>query len=318
MLRILMSQPEYLHPPSRLRRRPRQPLRQHWSRQRFFIVLVALIGVGILIYPTAAAWFSDRVHATEISGYANAVESLAPSAKQALLDEARNFNKELPSGPLRDPYSLNENGEQTVVGSGSEAYRKILDVGPGGMMARISIPSVHAELPVFHGTEEETLSRGVGHLFGSALPVGGESTHSVLTGHSGFVNATLFDHLDQVAKDDIFSIATLDETIYYQVDQILTVLPDETDALRKVQGKDYVTLVTCTPKGINSHRLLVRGERTDPPTINGGHQVLPSTTLDPGFPWWALALPATAALTILATRPRRRSSEAAAHHHPND
>jgi sortase A len=265
--------------------------------------------VGILIYPTAAAWFSDRVHATEISGYANAVESLAPSAKQGLLDEARNFNKELPSGPLRDPYSLNDKGEQAVIGAGSEAYKKLLDVGPGGMMGRISIPSIHAELPIFHGTDEETLSRGVGHLFGSALPVGGESTHSVLTGHSGFVNATLFDHLDQVAKDDIFSISTLDETIYYKVDQILTVLPDETDALRKVQGKDYVTLITCTPKGINSHRLLVRGVRTDPPTTDNAQQVLPSTALDPGFPWWAVGLAGAAVLLVLVTRPRRRAPE---------
>jgi sortase A len=280
--------------------------------QRAFIVLAAVTGVGVLVYPTAAVWFTDRVHATEISGYAETVESLAPSNRQTLLDEARQFNKELPSGPLRDPYSLNANGEQTVIGSGSDAYKKILDVGPGGMMARMSIPSIHADLPIFHGTDETTLSKGIGHLFGSALPVGGKDTHSVLTGHSGFVNATLFDHLDQVAKDDIVSISTLGETLYYKVDQILTVLPDDTDALRKVQGKDYITLITCTPKGVNSHRLLVRGERTDPPTINGGQQILPSTTTDPGFPWWVLALPGAATVSILATRTPRRAPEAPA------
>lgn len=304
-----MTQPVSPHPPLRSRRK----MRQQWSMQRVLIVVAAVLGVGVLLYPTAAAWFSDRVHATEISGYAETVENLAPSDKRALLDQARQFNKELPSGPLRDPYSLNDKGEQTIIGSGSEAYKKMLDVGPGGMMARISIPSIHADLPIFHGTDETTLSKGIGHLFGSALPVGGTDTHSVLTGHSGFVNATLFDHLDQVAQDDIFSISTLDETLYYKVDQILTVLPDQTDALRKVEGKDYITLITCTPKGVNSHRLLVRGARTDPPTTtNGGQQVLPSTTTDPGFPWWALALPTTAALTILATRPRTRLSEAVA------
>lgn len=297
-----MTKPESPQSSLRQRRRPRQG----WGKQRIFIVLAAVIGVGILIYPTAAAWFSDRVHATEISGYVDTVENLAPSARKALLDEARKFNKELPSGPLRDPYSLNEKGEQAVIGAGSAAYKKLLDVGPGGMMGRLSIPSIHAALPIFHGTDETTLSKGIGHLFGSALPVGGESTHSVLTGHSGFVNATLFDHLDQVAKDDVFSISTLDETLYYKVDQILTVLPNETDALRKVQGKDYITLITCTPKGINSHRLLVRGERIDPPSSNETQQVLPSTALDPGFPWWALALPGAAALSILATRPRTR------------
>lgn len=300
-----MTQPASLHPPLR-------PRRRQWNKQRAFIVLAAVIGVGTLLYPTAAAWFSDRVHATEISGYVETVQNLAPSDKKALLDQARQFNKELPSGPLRDPYSLNDKGEQTIIGSGSDAYKKMLAVGPGGMMARISIPSIQADLPIFHGTDETTLSKGIGHLFGSALPVGGESTHSVLTGHSGFVSATLFDHLDQVAKDDTFSITTLDETIYYKVDQILTVLPDHTDALRKVEGKDYITLITCTPRGINSHRLLVRAERTDPPatTTNDGPQALPSTTTDPGFPWWALALPCAAALSILATR--HRKPEAAA------
>lgn len=305
-----MTKPESLHPPLL----PRRHHRRQWTRQRIVIVLAAVIGVGILLYPTAAAWFSDRVHATEISGYTDTVENLAPSARKALLADARNFNKELPSGPLRDPYSLNANGTQTVIGAGSDAYKKILDVGPDGMMGRISIPSIHADLPIFHGTDETTLSKGVGHLFGSALPVGGESTHSVLTGHSGFVNATLFDHLDQVAQGDVFSISTLDETLYYKVDQILTVLPDETDALRKVPGKDYVTLVTCTPKGINSNRLLVRGQRTDPPPAGSAQQALPSATLDPGFPWWALALPCAAALSILATRPRKPEAAAPPRH----
>jgi sortase A len=229
--------------------------------------------------------------------------------EEALLDEARQFNQALPSGPLRDPYSLNEKGEQTVVGAGSEAYRKLLDVGPGGMMGRISIPSIHADLPIFHDTDEETLSKGAGHLFGSGLPVGGTDTHSVITAHSGFVNATLFDNLDKVAKGDVFSVTVLGQTLYYKVDQILTVLPEDTDALRKVPGADLITLVTCTPKGINSHRLLVRGERTDPPSGDSA-QKFPSQALDPGFPWWALALIGTAVVIILATRPRKREPQA--------
>ncbi|MGO4146156.1 class C sortase [Paenarthrobacter sp. YAF11_1] len=292
-------------------RRLRGNLSRHWGKQRLFIVLAAVIGVGVLLYPTAAAWFSDRVHATEISGYVDSVQNLNPSEQQALLDEARSFNQSLPAGPLRDPYSLNGKGEQTVIGAGSEAYKKMLAVGPGGMMGRISIPSIHADLPIFHGTDEEALSKGVGHLFGSGLPVGGESTHSVLTGHSGFVNATLFDHVDQMVEGDVFSISTLDETLYYKVDQILTVLPDETDALRKVEGKDYVTLITCTPKGVNSHRLLVRGERTDPPSSGDGQQVLPSTAIDPGFPWWALAMVGITVAAVWVTRPRERKDPVA-------
>lgn len=295
------------HPQSPHLRAPRK-LRDTWSMQRLLIVLAAVMGVGVLLYPTAAAWFSDRVHATEISGYVNTVENLSPSAQKALLDEARQFNKDLPSGPLRDPYSLNEKGEQTVVGAGSETYKKMLDVGPGGMMGRISIPSIKSDLPIFHGTDEETLSKGAGHLFGSGLPVGGTGTHSVLTAHSGFVNATLFDDLDQVAEGDVFSVTVLGETIYYKVDQIKTVLPEETDDLRKVQDKDYLTLVTCTPTGINSHRLLVRGERIDPPAADSA-QTLPSQALDPGFPWWALALVGTIVLMVVITRPHKRSPE---------
>lgn len=182
------------------------------------------------------------------------------------------------------------------------------------MMGRISIPSIHSDLPIFHGTDDETLSKGAGHLFGSGLPVGGTGTHSVLTAHSGFVNATLFDDLDQVRQGDVFSVTVLGESFYYKVDQIKTVLPEETDDLRKVQDKDYVTLVTCTPTGVNSHRLLVRGERVDAPAAGSAH-ALPSQAMDPGFPWWALALVGTAVLIVVVTQPRKarptRGEEAA-------
>ncbi|OFI39399.1 class C sortase [Arthrobacter sp. SW1] len=292
-----------LHPPLR---RSQRKSRRRWSKQRILIVLATVVGVGTLLYPTAASWFSDRVHATEISGYVDSVKNIDPKEQEAMLSAARSFNAGLPSGPLRDPYALDQDGKQTVIGAGSDAYRKLLAVGPSGMMGRISIPSIKADLPIFHGTDETTLSKGVGHLFGSALPVGGDSTHAVLTAHSGFVNATLFDHLDQVTQGDIFSISTLGETLYYKVDQIQKVLPEETDALRKIAGKDYVTLVTCTPKGVNSHRLLVRGERVEAPPANDGQRVLPSATADPGFPWWALALTGTIVLAVLATRQGRR------------
>lgn len=294
-------------PPAPTVRMYRQ-FRNSWSLQRILIVLAALLGMGVLLYPTAAAWFSDRVHATQISGYADTVKNLAPSAQEAKMDEARQFNKELPNGPLRDPYSLNEKGEQTVVGAGSEAYKRLLDVGPEGMMGRISIPAIHADLPIFHDTDDATLAKGAGHLFGSGLPVGGTDTHSVITAHSGFVNATLFDNLDKVREGDVFSITVLGETLYYKVGQIKTVLPEDTDDLRKVPGKDLVTLVTCTPKGINSHRLLVRGERIDAPT-GDATQSVPSQALDPGFPWWILALAGASVVIVVVTRPRPTKSE---------
>ena len=289
------------HPPRRLKR----PFRR-WSLQRLAIVLIATIGVGTLLYPTAAAWFSDRIHDTEISGYADTVKSLASTQQQNLLDQAHQYNAELPAGPLRDPYSLNENGETETVGSGSAAYKKMLAVDPDGMMGTISIPAISTNLPIFHGTDEATLAKGVGHLFGSSLPVGGAGTHAVLTAHSGYVNSTLFDSLKQVVTGDVFSVTVLDQTIYYKVDQIKTVLPDETDDLRQVKGKDYITLVTCTPTGVNTNRLLVRGERIPNPVRAGGPQTLANNVTNPGFPWWAVILVGTPACAIILTRPRGR------------
>jgi len=287
-------------------RRPNR-LFKRWSLQRLLIVLVAIAGIGLLLYPAAAAWFSDRVHDTEISGYADTVKDLAPTAQQELLAQARQYNAELPAGPLRDPYSLSEKGEKESIGSGSAAYQKMLAVEPGGMMGTISIPSIHTNLPIFHGTDEATLAKGVGHLFGSSLPVGGTSTHAVLTAHSGYVNSTLFDSLKKVATGDVFSVTVLDQTIYYNVDHITTVLPDETDDLRQVKGKDYITLVTCTPTGVNTHRLLVRGVRIPSPALAAqGPQTLPSNVANPGFPWWALVFPAAVATSIVLTRPKGR------------
>lgn len=280
---------------------------KRWGLQRVLFVLIATLGVGVLLYPTAASWSSDRVHATEISGYADQVKSLAPSEQDKLLDQARAFNASLPAGPLRDPYSLNENGEQEAVGSGSEVYKELVSLGPEGMMGTISIPSIKTNLPIFHGTGEDALTKGAGHLFGSSLPVGGTSTHSVLTAHSGYVSATLFDSLKNVVNGDVFSVTVLGQTIYYRVDQILTVLPEETDALRQVKGKDYVTLITCTPTGVNTHRLLVRGERIAAPAgAAEGNQRLASNATDPGFPWWALVMVGTPISASLLTRSRTR------------
>ncbi|ALV47845.1 sortase (plasmid) [Arthrobacter alpinus] len=289
-------------PPRRLRRpRPR------WSLERLLIVIVATVGVGVLLYPTAAGWFSDRVHATEISGYADTVKDLAPTAQEELLAQARAYNAKLPAGPLRDPYSLNEKGEKETVGSGSEAYKNMLSINSNGIMGNISIPSIKTNLPIYHGTGEASLTKGVGHLFGSSLPVGGTSTHSVLTAHSGYVSSTLFDSLKKVVTGDVFSVTVLDETIYYKVDQIKTVLPDETDDLRQIKGKDYITLITCTPTGVNTHRLLVRGERVPAPDAAAkGPQTIPSNVTDPGFPWWVVILVGTAAAAIILTRPKGR------------
>lgn len=276
-----------------------------WTFQRVLIVVIASVGVGVLLYPTAADWFSDRIHATEINGYVNSVKNTNRSQQDALLEAAKKYNAELPAGPLRDPYTLNAEGKTENIGSGSEEYQRALSIDEAGMMGTLNIPSIDVNLPIFHGTDEDTLSKGVGHLFGSSLPVGGTDTHSVLTAHSGFVNATLFSQLHKMKMADVFSITVLNQTIYYKVDKIETVLPEETEDLRQVKGKDYVTLVTCTPIGVNSHRILVRAERIPAPTSAEEQQItLPSTTSDPGFPWWAVIWVASTAAVIVLTRPR--------------
>lgn len=288
-----------------------QQRRRRWTLQRAMIILVTLIGAGVLLYPTAADWFSARAHDTEISGYVNKVSDLAQGTQDELLEQARKYNAELPAGPLRDPYSLNDQGQKESVGSGSEVYKSLLAVDSNGMMGTISIPSIHTNLPIFHGTSEDTLTKGAGHLFGSSLPVGGINTHSVITAHSGYVSATLFDDLKKVAQGDVFTVSVLGETLYYQVDQILTVLPEDAEELRQVKGKDYITLITCTPTGVNTHRLLVRGERIEAP-VNAADapQTMASNSTNPGFPWWALILAGTGLLAAVLTRPRGRRAAA--------
>ncbi|WP_245581308.1 class C sortase [Propionicicella superfundia] len=270
-----------------------------WSLLRTVIVLVAILGAGVLVYPTAAQWFSQADQAAELSGYVHRVAELPAAEKQAMLAEAREYNSQLPAGPLRDPYGAG--GDPTR--QAADRYEAVLNPDNSGQMAILSIPDVGAYLPVFHYSDPETLDKGVGHLFGSGLPVGGPSTHAVLTAHSGLVARTLFTNLNQLELGDTFTIRVLDDVLTYQVDQILTVAPDDLEALQQVPGGDYVTLVTCTPTGINTHRLLVRGVRIPTPEVvtpDGGMGGVPG----PGFPWWSFALPAAGLLAAVLTRPR--------------
>ncbi|MCC3265627.1 class C sortase [Arthrobacter gengyunqii] len=295
-------------------RRSRRAIRhraRNWDLRRILTVAVAVAGVAVLLYPSAAAWFSDRSHAEQINAYVHQTQGLPEETRQAMLAEARSYNANLPGGPLRDPYTLDSDGSPSAVGGGTQAYRDVLAGLPGGVMARVQIPAIGVDLPVFHGTEEETLTNGVGHLFGSALPVGGTGTHSVLTTHSGLVDATLFTDLEKLAEGDVFSGTVLDEQLHYRVDEITTVKPSDTLALRPEPGKDRLTLVTCTPLGVNSHRLLVRGERIEsPPTVEEDDVELGAGAPAPGFPWWALGVPVAAAAMVLLTRPHRSRSSA--------
>lgn len=295
--------------------------KSRWGWNQSIVMLIATVGIAVLVYPTAASWFSAWSHDTDVDGYVQSVEQIPDETVAEMLATAEAYNENLPTGPLRDPYALGADGQQTAIGEGASAYFDTLSADGTEAMARVRIPRIQVDLPIFHGTDEETLSRGIGHLYGSSLPVGGPGTHSVLTGHNGFVQATLFDDIDELVEGDIIVVTTLGEDLYYEVDQTTTVLPDEAEDLRQVAGKDYLTLVTCTPTGVNTHRLLVRAERVDAPTEGSSVTTIEDTTGPAGFPWWALFVVGVPALTFVVIMPRRRSrnrSGRRATHLPSD
>lgn len=218
-------------------------------------ILILFVALSVLLYPTVSNYLYEKNSARVITSYDEKAVEYSEKEQKQMLEDARAYNEEmLENVELLDPFSTEKKEE-------NQRYQSLLNVDGSGMMGYIRIPKIEVELPVYHGTSESVLQAGVGHMEGTSLPVGGESTHAVLTGHRGLPSKLLFTDLDEMEVRDIFYIKVLGETFAYQVDQILTVLPSETDALRIEQGKDYVTLVTCTPYAVNTHRLLVRGHR---------------------------------------------------------
>lgn len=218
-------------------------------------LLVLVVAFAVLLYPTVSSYVNEKNGSKVVSNYDAESVRLSNAEKEKMLEDARAYNKEMLSNiDLIDPFSQ---GETNI----DERYESLLNMDGSGMMGYIRIPKIKVEIPIYHGTSESVLQAGVGHFWGTSLPVGGESTHTVLTGHRGLPTKTLFTNMDKLVEGDVFYIKVLDETLAYKVDQILTVLPEETEALSIVPGKDYATLVTCTPYAINTHRLLVRGHR---------------------------------------------------------
>lgn len=218
-------------------------------------LVILLVALSVLLYPTISNYLYEKNSSRIVSDYDVTMEQISEEERQAMLAKAQEYNEKLAenSAIMSDPF----------LGTAEEdpEYQSLLNMNGAGVMGYIRIPKIELELPVYHGTSEKVLQRGVGHISTSSLPVGGESTHAVLTGHRGLPSKLLFTDLDEMETGDIFYIKVLGETLAYQVDQILTVLPEDTKELSIVQGKDYVTLVTCTPYAINTHRLLVRGTR---------------------------------------------------------
>lgn len=251
------------------------------------MVVFAVLGVGVLLYPSAAQWLSALDQSQHVDGYSTAVEHLGPDGRTEAIEAAHEYNSDLLSGgAVYDAFSSRPEGQE----SDAERYAEMLSLGPGDAMSRIRIPNIDVDLPIYHGTSDATLRRGVGHIMGTALPVGGEGTHSVLTAHRGLPEATLFTNLDRVTEGDEFQLEVYGELLYYRVFDTKVVEPDETEDLFPVEGEDLVTLVTCTPLGINSQRILVTGERVpgpNPPPESG------ADSEGPGLPWAFLAFGGT-------------------------
>jgi len=220
------------------------------------IAVFLLAGITVLLYPFLGFWLSERSESYAIQEYDERYAKMQEEEREAEWARAVSYNEQLQAGSIADPFtsSPSETGDD---------YRSVLDIGDSGMMAYLRIPKINLRLPVYHGTTEEILELGIGHLEGTHLPIGGAGTHAVLTGHTGLQSSVFFTNLTDLEENDEFYIYVLDRVLAYRVDRISVVLPTEIDLLEGVEGEDYVTLVTCTPYGVNSHRLLVRGVRVD-------------------------------------------------------
>ena len=213
--------------------------------------LLLLIGVGVILYPLISSYVNEKNQAIIRSEYMEEVQAADDAALREAWAEAERYNA------IRKPIRYSN----AAVSEAEESYQELLNLKGNGVMGYVEAPKISVYLPIYHGTEGATLERGVGHLLGSSLPVGGEGTHCVLTGHTGMSNQRLFTDLEQLSKGDVFYLHILDQVLAYQVDAINIVAPYETSLLCEVEGRDLCTLITCTPYGVNSHRLLVRGTR---------------------------------------------------------
>lgn len=227
------------------------------KRNNVGAALLLVVGVLVMLYPVISTQYNNFHQKLFADQYIHQIGTLNVEAVKRELEEAQKYNAEITGMPVLDPWLL-----KAAADPGSQAYKDyVSQLDQTDVMARLRVPRVDIDLPVYHGTTDDILQKGVGHLYGTAVPVGGESAHSVLTGHTGLATATLFDHLADMVVGDEFYIDVLGETHAYRVDQVKVINPDEVSDLTRVEGKDYITLLTCYPYAVNSHRLIVRGER---------------------------------------------------------
>ena len=238
---------------------------------RVFVILLFVAGFGLLAYPTISNEWNTYVQSTLISGYESSLENMSKSDYTAEWKRAREFNEGITENAIgTDAFNSGADGnaEKAPEDFTSSEYYQVLNVNGDGIMGYLSIPKINLKLSIMHGTFDEYIQTAVGHMNGTALPIGGPGTHSVIVGHRGLPSAELFTNIDQLQPGDKFYIHVLDETLAYEVDMIYPMIEAEdidslSNAMQVVEGKDYVTLFTCTPYGVNTHRLLVRGTRVE-------------------------------------------------------
>lgn len=261
------------------------------------LILTLLAGLSLLLYPSVSDYWNSFHQSQAISQYSEKVKNLDKEMRKKMWEDAQSYNQRM-KGQNKD-YTLSEEEKAE--------YESMLNVDSNGIMGYVEIPKINCSLPIYHGTTASVLQTAIGHLEWTSLPVGGESTHCVLSGHRGLPSAKLFTNLDKLNEGDIFMLRVMDEVLTYEVDQILIVEPQQVEALRIVEGKDYCTLVTCTPYGINSHRLLVRGHRIENvKEANKARVAADAIQIEPLIVAPAIATPMLLLLLVILLLPRQR------------
>ena len=256
-------------------------------RTAWIYILIILAGLGLLLYPSVARRWNASVASHEVKSYTNSVSELTQEDHSEIMAAAEDYNKRLSAldAPLSQ-YELLEDYDSTLL------------VGDSPLMGVVNIDKIDLKLPIYHGTSNSALADGVGHMEGTSLPLGGTGKHTVLSAHRGLPGSRLFTDLDKLEEGDIFTVTVLDRTLTYEVDRIVVTLPEETQYLLPVSGEDYCTLLTCTPYGVNTHRLLVRGKRID--NLKDGVRVTGEAIIvDKGAVGLALAVPILLILLLI-------------------
>ena len=269
------------------------------NKRTIILILVFFVGLSVMLYPTISDYVNQLHQTRAVANYAADVDKLSDADYTAYFEAADAFNAQIAADP-----------DALYFPDRFPSYESTLDVTGTGIMGYITIEKIGVELPIYHGTSDAVLQVAAGHLEGTSLPVGGASTHAVISAHRGLPSAKLFTNLDQLEVGDTFTITVLDRTLTYEVDNISIILPTETDSLKVSEGKDYVTLMTCTPYGINTHRLLVRGRRiTTPDKLKHIRVTSDAIKIEPILTAPIMALPLLLVLLFwLLFAPRKRSS----------